>query len=714
MKTQIPLWVKIISALIRITIFLYDVITYPIYALIQRPWKKRKASRKIRAKEVGASDDALCYQGIHEVTELQEEFAKNQISTINEAISFALTKHGNKKAVGIRKAVREFDVVQKNGKVFKKLELGEYNWLTYEDIDQMSKWFSQGLKNIGHNPGENILIFSETRYEWLVAAIGALRHKAAVCTLYATLGEDAIVHGINETGVRHVITSHDLLPKFRTLLEQCPNVTRVIYFPNQLKATDVTGYPFSVAVTSFGEVVHNGKNADYQMAEEGDVEVQPSDTAIIMYTSGSTGAPKGVVISHQNLLSAIVSLSVVMQVRSTDVYLAYLPLAHVLELMGEIMCLLVGMPMGYSSALTMTERSSMVARGCPGDMNVLRPTVFPAVPLILDRTYKAIKEKVESRGPYLSMLFQFGLEYKMRWYNRGWGTPICNFLVFRKIRKLMGGKVRIIAVGGAPLPPDTHNFIRMTLGAPVLQGYGLTETCATATLMDAQDLSVGRVGAPLVSCNLKLVNWEEGNYRTTDKPHPRGEIIIGGDNVAVGYFKNEQKTSEDFYDMDGRRWFKTGDIGEMHPDGSLRIIDRKKDLVKLQFGEYVSLGKVESELKIAASINNMCAYGDPKENSIVAVVSPNVKNIKEWGEKLGIEDTEYETLCLNKQVVEAVKSEIIAVAKTARLQRFEVPSAIYVTPDDWTPDSGLVTSAYKIKRRAIESRYQDQIRALYV
>jgi len=705
------LYVQILIFTIKVLVFIYDFATYLIYALIQRPWQKRRASRKVRGTVVPTSDDSLCYAGIPEVTELQEEFARHKITTLNEAIDYALAKHADRKACGTRKAFKEFDETQKNGKVFKKLELGEYEWLTYGEIDEMSKWFSMGLKNIGHLPGENIVIFSDTRYEWLVAAIGGLRQKAPLCTLYATLGDDAIVHGINETGARFVLTSHDLLPKFRTLLQQCPNVERLVYFPDQISKTDVTAY--SVPVTSFGELVHNGKNADYLVAAQETPAVLPSDTAIIMYTSGSTGAPKGVIISHRNLLAGILSISVIMKVKRTDIYLAYLPLAHVLELMGELMVLMVGLPLGYSSPYTMTDRATKIKRGALGDMTVLKPTIMPAVPLILDRTYKAILEKVASRGPFLKMLFQFGLEYKMRWYKRGWGTPICNFIVFRKIRKLMGGKVRLIAVGGAPLPQDTHNFIRMTLGAPVLQGYGLTETCAMACLMDLMDLSVGRVGAPVMACNIKLVNWDEGNYRHTDKPNPRGEIVVGGDTVAVGYYKNEEKTAEDFCEMDGRRWFKTGDIGEVDPDGALRIVDRKKDLVKLQFGEYVSLGKVEAELKIAPCVDNLCVYGDPSSMYVVAVVSPNVKAIKDMSKGLGLTTKDFEEQLQNKDLIEAVQRQILQQAKSVGLLKFEIPLKFHLTCDVWSPESGLVTSAFKIKRRAIETRYDKQIKAMY-
>lgn len=667
--------------------------------------------RKQRGSIIASSDNELCVRGEPVITDLQVEFKRRQIKTIKQALDYAFEEHAHKKALGTRKIIREFDEKQKNGKVFKKYEMGEYSWLTYAEMNEMSQWFGRGLRVMGHQPRENLLIFSETRYEWLVCAAGAFRQNVAVCTLYATLGDDAVVHGINETEVRHIVTSHELLPKLHTILPRCPNVTRVIYFGDQLRPTDVTGFKEGVTFTAFSEVVHKGKEADHAALE--DVPPSPQDTAIIMYTSGSTGNPKGVLLTHENLVSSLIAYSVVMEVNPEDVYLAYLPLAHVLELMGECIMLLYGVPMGYSTPLTMTDRSSKVKRGTAGDVTVLKPTLMPAVPLILDRIYKGILEKVAAQGPFLKALFDYALEYKKRWYRRGWDTPICNWAVFRKIRALLGGHVRLIAAGGAPLPPDTHDFVRITLGVPVLQGYGLTETCACATLMDIDDMNTGRVGAPLGVCDIKLINWEEGNYRSTDKPNPRGEVIIGGENIAAGYYKNPEKTAEDFYEMDGRRWFKTGDIGEFEKDGSLKIIDRKKDLVKLQFGEYVSLGKVEAELKVCPMVENLCVYGDPSKNNVVAIVSPTPRVLREMATKLGKTETNFDALCEDEDIRKAVQAELLATAKKAKLQRFEVPGAFFLTSDLWTPDSGLVTAAFKIKRRAVETRYQDAIRRMY-
>lgn len=195
-----------------------------------------------------------------------------------------------------------------------------------------------------------------------------------------------------------------------------------------------------------------------------------------------------------------------------------------------------------------------------------------------------------------------------------------------------------------------------------------------------RDMTLGRVGAPCTNCDLKLVSWEEGNYRVTDKPHPRGEIILGGENISVGYYKNPEKTKEDFYVEDGKRWFKTGDICEIHEDGVVKIIgefldvlfnilhcfyfqlfcliDRKKDLVKLQAGEYVSLGKVEAELKTCPLVDNICVYGESSKDFCVALVVPNQQHLKDLAEKKGIKEKSFEQLCVDPQIEKAVKQEL--------------------------------------------------------
>jgi long-chain acyl-CoA synthetase len=231
--------------------------------------------------------------------------------------------------------------------------------------------------------------------------------------------------------------------------------------------------------------------------------------------------------------------------------------------------------------------------------------------------------------------------------------------------------------------------------------------------MDVNDISTGFTGAPLTCCDIKLVNWEEGNYRAKDRPYPRGEIHVGGSNVVVGYYKQPEKTREEFYDEDGRHWFRTGDIGQFLPEGVLQIIDRKKDLVKLQYGEYVSLGKVEAELKTCFLVDNICVYADPTKMFAVALLMPNQDQLKALAVKNGLEWTSLDELCNNQQLEKLVLTELQKHSLKSRLEKFEIPQAVRLVPDVWTPDMGLVTAAFKLKRKQIQDRYQQLIDRMY-
>lgn len=337
-----------------------------------------------------------------------------------------------------------------------------------------------------------------------------------------------------------------------------------------------------------------------------------------------------------------------------------------------------------------------------------------AVPLVLDRIFKGIQEKVNKKGAFFKALFEFSHSYKKRWAARGYNTPILDFLVFKSVRDLVGGKIRLMLSGGAPLSQETHDYIRVAFGVDLVQGYGLTESCACATIMDSGDLSTGASGPPLQGVKVRLVNWEEGGYRVTDTPLPRGEIILGGGNIATGYYKMEDKTKEDFFtDSEGTRWFRTGDIGRIETDGKLTIVDRKKDLVKLQLGEYISLGKVESELKTCPIVDNCCIYGDGMQNYVVALIVPDKARLEALAEKLGVQGLSFEELCKNKDVTGAVLRELHTHGKRVGLQKFELPGAVTLVDDLWTPESGLVTAAFKLKRKPITEHYQKDLKRMY-
>jgi len=317
-------------------------------------------------------------------------------------------------------------------------------------------------------------------------------------------------------------------------------------------------------------------------------------------------------------------------------------------------------------------------------------------------------------GTFVEQLMEFCIAYKLECTRRGEPTPIMDRLIFRSIRLLVGGRVRAIMSGGAPLSPHTHDYLRSVLGVILLQGYGLTETSACAAIMSYEENSTGKVGPPPQRVHIRLVNWEEGNYRVTDEPFPRGEIYIGGGNVAQGYYKMPDKTEEEFFtDKEGRRWFKTGDIGQVEEDGTVRIVDRKKDLVKLQFGEYVSLGKVESVLKGCPVVANVCIFGDSTKSYVVAVVCPVKDVLAELASKFGKQELSFEEQCQDKDCNGAVLREIVNHSKGRRLEKFEIPGAVTLTSLEWTPDTGLTTAAMKLKRKPLQDHYKGDLDRMY-
>ncbi|XP_076331035.1 fatty acid CoA ligase Acsl3-like isoform X1 [Tachypleus tridentatus] len=689
---------------IKTFMLLYDIISLPFYIILQRPWRQW-----LRSPVWGE------YQKPRDISSPLVRIDKTEpflpgIETVDQVFRYSVKRFSNTKCFGTREIKGEEEEVQKDGKVFKKLILGDYKWLTYEEANKRVELFGKGLMSIGVQPRQNVVIFAETRVEWMIAAQACLRFNIPVVTLYATLGEEGIIHGINETEVTHIITSQELLGKLKKIIDKIPLVKYIIYM-EAFENPNLSGFPNSVEVQPFSRVEKLGEDADLELTGE---VPGPEDTAIIMYTSGSTGIPKGVMISHKNIVATSNGFSTLAdKLKNKEVFLAFLPLAHVLELAVENFFLAKGIPIGYSSPHTMTDKSTAVKSGCKGDASLLKPTIILAVPLILDRIRKSVTEIAEGKGGFSKAFFRFAIKYKLWWIKKGFRTPLLDKIVFKKVRQLIGGQLRSVVCGGAPLSPDTHQFIRATLSGTTIQGYGLTETTAGTTTMGVGDNSTGRVGPPLKGCYVCLDDWEEGGYYKTDKPNPRGEIMVGGNTVTKGYYKNEALTRECYHEEDGIRWFHTGDIGEIYPDGTIKIIDRKKDLVKLQQGEYVSLGKVEAELKTCSLLDNICVYGDSFETYLVALAVPNAKQLQQLAKTLHKDHLVFSEMCQDTEVFSAFQKALVDHAKKALLQRVEIPTKIKLVTEEWTPDSGLVTAAFKLRRKVIQNFYKSDIEAMY-
>jgi len=704
----------------------YDILTLPFYHCAQKPSRQRRQRRQVKSTKVCQSENEITYQSTNtSEAELIKHIKEEQVDTLHKLfeMTYQDATNINKPLVGSRKVIRmETENDNLTGKELRKMVLGDYEWTTMKEVAESASYFGRGLRELDVPAKARVAIFADTRAEWLIAARGCFQHSMSLCTLYTNLGMDAIKYGITLTEAKVVITSQELLPKVASCLPDLENVNLIVVFeepwrgeiPNLAEMNPKVQN--QVKLVTYTEVVKMGSISTIDLTPP-----EANDPAVIMFTSGSTGVPKGVIQSHANLVSAFMSTCNFMMtitngvIRDDETYVAFLPLAHILEFLAENVMLLLGIRIGYSSPFTLTDSGTALKRGTKGDLAVLKPTLMSAVPVILDRMYKGIIAKIQAKGALAYKLFDFAIQYRSLWTQRGYSTPLFDKLLFSKVREATGGRLTYMVAGGAPLSETTHEFVKQALGIELLQGYGLTETCATAAIMDSNHLGVGTVGAPLMNVGLKLRSWEEGNYTIHDGVGPRGEIIIGGKHIAEGYFKMPEATAESFeIDCKGVRWFQTGDIGQMMPNGTLKIIDRKKDLVKLQAGEYVSLGKVESILKLHPLIDNICVFARSSENFSVAIVVPSrtelTKFSKEVVYKTGFTE---EQLALDRSVMDAISQAMMTFGLAKGLQKFEVPRKFGLVFDEWTPDSGLVTAAMKLRRRPVEDKFTDLIASLY-
>uniref|UniRef100_A0A7N8WSW4 long-chain-fatty-acid--CoA ligase n=1 Tax=Mastacembelus armatus TaxID=205130 RepID=A0A7N8WSW4_9TELE len=652
------------------------------------PW----CSKRVKARSVLGRPEGP-YRAVRATKRLVTSMHPG-VDTLDKMFEYAATRFPHRDCLGTREVISEEDEQQSNGKVFKKVVLGEYHWLSYKEALMAASQLGSGLASLGQQPKNSIAIFCETRAEWTIAAQACFMYNFPLATFYSTLGGPAIAHGLNETQVTHIITSRELLEtRLKAILIEVPRLQHIIIVDNT--PTTWPGYPRGINIHNMAAVQKLGARPDKAACER--KQPLPSDTAVIMYTSGSTGIPKGVMISHSNIIAGITGIAE----RIPNLCL------------GSKRKLQICVCNNFCDIIFFPPQSTKIKKGSKGDTSILQPTLMAAVPEIMDRIYKNVMTKVEEMNCIQRTLFILAYNYKLEQLAKGYNTPLCDKLVFRKIRALLGGRTRVLLSGGAPLSATTQRFMNVCFCCAVGQGYGLTETCGAGTISESWDYSTGRVGGPLVCCEIKLKDWVEGGYGSTDKPHPRGEILIGGPNVTMGYYKSDPKNQEDFFvDENRQRWFCTGDIGEFHKDGCLKIIDRKKDLVKLQAGEYVSLGKVEAMLKNCPLVDNICAYANSDETYVIGFVVPNQKQLLALAEQYSIRGS-WEELCDSKAMEELVLKVITEAALAAQLERFEIPCKIRLSPDPWTPETGLVTEAFKLKRKELKTHYQDDIERMY-
>ncbi|NXG33335.1 ACSL5 ligase, partial [Dromaius novaehollandiae] len=576
-----------------------------------------------------------------------------------------------------------------------------YQWLTYKQVLDRAEYLGSGLLQKGCKQSSNqfIGIFAQNRPEWIISEYACYTYSLVAVPLYDTLGPDAIVYIVNKADMSTVIC--DKPEKAQILLDNCeqgkiPCLKTVILmdlFDNEVKDR---GAKLGVEILALQEVEELGRN---NIVEP--VPPKPEDVCIVCFTSGTTGSPKGAMLTHENVVADAAAFlkctENTFECTSSDISMSYLPLAHMFERVVQTVVYSCGGKVGFfqGDIKLLTD-----------DMKTLKPTLFPVVPRLLNRTYDKIQSGAKS--PVKKFLLNFAVTMKMAEVKQGIirNDSIWDQLIFKRVQETMGGRVRIMVTGAAPISPSVLTFLRAALGCQIFEAYGQTECSAGCTFSMPGDWTAGHVGAPLACNIIKLDDVEEMNYYSSNN---EGEVCIKGPNVFKGYLKDPEKTAEAI-DKDG--WLHTGDIGKWMPNGTLKIIDRKKNIFKLAQGEYIAPEKIENIYIRSAPLAQVFVHGESLRSSLVGIVVPDPETLPEFAAKLGIKGS-YEDVCKNPAVKKAILEDIVKLGKEAGLKSFEQVKDLYIHTEMFSVENGLLTPTLKAKRAELAKFFQNQIEALY-
>lgn len=576
-----------------------------------------------------------------------------------------------------------------------------YEWLSYNEVIQRSENLGSAFLHKGHSKTKDpyIGIFSQNRPEWTLAEYSCYTYSLVSVPVYDTLGTEAISYIIDKASISTIVCD---VPEKVDLVLECLNgkehaVKTIVLMQAPTDDLISKGREAQVEIISLPDMEALGK-ANHQAPQP----PQPEDLAVICFTSGTTGNPKGAMLTHCNIVSNCSAFTKTTEtsvpMSPTDSHISYLPLAHMFERVVQGVMLLHGAKIGFFQG---------DIKLLSDDLAALKPTVFPVVPRLLNRIYDKIFGQANS--PVKRWLLGFAYRRKEAELMKGIvrRDSFWDKLIFKKVQASMGGCVRLMIVGAAPISPTVLTFLRTAMGCQFYEGYGQTECTAGCTLTMPGDWTAGHVGSPLPCNSVKLVDVPEMNYLAAKG---EGEVCVKGTNVFKGYLKDPEKTKETI-DEDG--WVHTGDIGKWLPNGTLKIVDRKKHIFKLAQGEYIAPEKIENIYIRSDALAQVFVHGDSLQACLVAVVVPDPDFLTNWAKRtLGLTGT-YLDLCSRKEVKAAILEDMVRLGKESGLKSFEQVKAIHIHTELFSIENGLLTPTMKAKRNELRQCFRDQIDELY-
>ncbi len=563
-------------------------------------------------------------------------------------------------------------------------QAGRYSPISSEELKERVTKVGIALAKLGIDRGDRVALLSENRPEWAVADMGMLSIGAVNVPFYPTLPAAQIRDLMVDCGARAIVVSNaDLLARVLSVVRQMPDLKTIILMDHSADKPDW--------VLSFSDLLTDrGGDSDKFMHLRR--QVCSDDVATIIYTSGTTGQPKGVMLTHRNIVSNVLDSAEAFEIDSTDVALSFLPLSHIFERMFDYLMIHRGVTVAYAESFDAVGQN----------LQEIRPTVVACVPRFFEKLYTRINDAIKS-SPYLKrelMSWSLGIG-RLRAHALIARRPLsaalktqyalANWLILRKLRQKLGGRIRFFISGGAPLDQQLAEFF-FSANILILEGYGLTETSPVIAVNRVDQFKFGTVGQVLRQVELKMAE--------------DGEVLVRGPSVMKGYYKRESETREVLRDG----WFYTGDIGILDAEKFLRITGRKKDLIVTASGKNVAPQKIESLLKTNPYFIHVVAVGN-KRPFVSALVVPNAEKVKTQAASMGIPQEAYEQMIERPEIKQFLLRQIQE--STRDLAPFEQIKTIQIVPKELSVDEGELTPKMSVRRQIVEEKYKHLIDKMY-